>query len=97
MGDKKFLLVVYDITNDRRRTRVHNALLDFGTPVQYSVFECWVDEQEEMRLKRIVRRLTKPRADSVRYYRLCASCVANIEVLGPPDVTGEPPPALVVG
>jgi CRISPR-associated protein Cas2 len=40
MNNKQFVVVVYDISNDKRRTRLHNALLDYGTPVQYSVFEC---------------------------------------------------------
>lgn len=33
---RQFVLVVYDISDDRRRTRLHNTLLDYGTPVQYS-------------------------------------------------------------
>ena len=98
MGKRAFLLVVYDISNDRRRTKLHDALLDYGTPVQYSVFECWLDKKEQAQLKGVVRRIIRPkREDSVRYYHLCADCVADIEVLGGAEVTGEPPPALVVG
>lgn len=98
MAKKEFLLIVYDISNNRRRTKLHDALLDYGTPVQYSVFECWLDKGEQTRLKRTVRRIVRPKKeDSVRYYRLCAECVEKIEVLGGAEVTGEPPPALVVG
>ena len=32
--NKQFIVVVYDISVDRRRTKLHQALLDFGTPVQ---------------------------------------------------------------
>ncbi|MEM2889797.1 MAG: CRISPR-associated endonuclease Cas2 [Candidatus Hadarchaeum sp.] len=42
---KQLVLVVYDISNDKRRTKLHNVLLDYGTPVQYSVFECHLDEK----------------------------------------------------
>lgn len=76
---RRFVVVTYDIPNDRRRTRLHNALKDFGTPVQYSVFECLVNDEELKRMKRVVSRLIKPRLDSVRYYFLCHACQARIE------------------
>ena len=50
MQTNQFILVVYDISNDRRRTRLHNLLLDFGTPVQYSVFECLLSPKQEMKM-----------------------------------------------
>jgi CRISPR-associated protein Cas2 len=37
---KMFVVVAYDISDDPRRTKLHNTLKNFGTPVQYSVFEC---------------------------------------------------------
>ena len=50
MSDQ-FVLVVYDISNDRRRTKLHNLLLDYGSPVQYSVFECLLDEKRLKKMK----------------------------------------------
>ena len=98
MGKKTFLLVVYDISNDRRRGKLHQALRDFGAPVQYSVFECWLDEEEQAQLRRVIRRIVRPKkGDAVRFYFLCATCVDKIEVLGGVDVTGPAPPAWVVG
>ena len=35
-----FILVSYDIPNDKRRLKVMKAVQDYGTRVQYSVFEC---------------------------------------------------------
>ena len=32
-------VVVYDISDSRRRRRLHDQLLNYGTGVQYSVFE----------------------------------------------------------
>ena len=72
----------YDIRNDRRRTKLHTLLLDFGTPVQYSVFECLVDDEELGVMKKRVRRAIKPRLDHVRYYHLCAACQAKAEAIG---------------
>lgn len=76
---KHFLVVTYDMPDDRRRTRLHKRLQDFGTAVQYSVFECLVDDKELTRLKRSVNSIIKPRLDSVRYYYLCGACQGRIE------------------
>lgn len=77
-----FLVVSYDITDDRRRNRIHRALKGFGEGVQYSVFECIMGESEVTRMKTIVERLVKKGRDHVRYYRLCENCVSRIETLG---------------
>lgn len=93
---KQFVLVVYDISNDRRRTKLHNTLLDFGSPVQYSVFECLLDEKELARMKQATARVIKPKVDRVRYYFLCAGCVGKTEVTSGAEVLREEPAAIVV-
>lgn len=86
---KQFVLVVYDISDDKRRTRLHNRLKDFGQPVQYSVFECLLDKEGLTRMKKAVRRIIKPRLDRVRYYPLCGQCLAGVEVSSGPEVLHE--------
>lgn len=86
---KQFVVVVYDISNDRRRTRLHDTLLDYGTPVQYSVFECLLDEEGLQRLRRAVRRVIRPRVDRVRYYYLCQACLKKVEVTSGVEVLSE--------
>lgn len=76
---RHFVVVTYDIPSDRRRTKLYKALLNFGTPVQYSVFECLVSAEELDRLHRTVLRIVKPRLDHVRYYHLCTACRRRIE------------------
>jgi CRISPR-associated protein Cas2 len=90
MKDEHFVVVVYDISNDRRRTRLHKKLKDFGDPVQYSVFECALSTKQICEMKKIVKKVIKPRMDHIRYYYLCASCAQKIEVIGRKDVIGEP-------
>lgn len=64
------------------------ALEDYGTRVQYSVFECILTkrqmEQLQNRLKNHVGKL-----DSVRFYFINADDVNRIEVLGSGGVTRE--------
>jgi CRISPR-associated protein Cas2 len=92
----QFVVVVYDISNDRRRTKLHNKLLDFGTPVQYSVFECLLDAQGLERMKKAVMGVIRPRVDRVRFYYLCARCVRRTEVTSGKEVLSDEPDTVVV-
>lgn len=87
--DKQFIVVAYDISNDRRRTRLHKKLKDFGNPVQYSVFECLLDKEELDKMKAVVKKIIRPRLDHIRYYQLCASCQSKVEVVGRSEVSRE--------
>lgn len=42
-------LIAFDIRDDRRLRRVANTLLNYGIRVQYSVFECHI-EQDQMKI-----------------------------------------------
>jgi CRISPR-associated protein Cas2 len=79
-----------------RRTRLHNASLDYGTLVQYSVFECMLDRESLARMKKAVRRVIRPRADRVRFYYLCRECLARTQVTSGHEVLSEEAPTLVV-
>jgi len=85
----QFVVVAYDIPDDRRRERLHKALLDYGTPVQYSVFECLLDREQVSRMKWAVRRVIKPRLDHVRYYHLCAACQGRVETTAGQEVVKD--------
>ena len=76
---KHFVVVTYDIPSTKRRTKLHTLLKDYGTPVQYSVFECLVTPKELAHMQERVIGVIKPRLDDVRYYHLCAACQKRIE------------------
>ena len=82
-----FIVVSYDIVDDKRRTKVHKTLKNFGTPVQYSVFECQLDSPALERLQKRLKALIRPQEDSVRYYTLCEACLAKVKVAGRGEVT----------
>lgn len=84
------ILVSYDIPDDRRRTRLAHLLKDFGTRVQYSVFECRLTEEQTALLRSRLTALLKPEEDSVRLYRLCAECAAHVEIQGLGQPTEDP-------
>ena len=75
-------------SDDRKRNRVANILLDYGTRVQFSVFECNLDDKL---LKKMTSRVSKviSEDDSLRIYPLCAKCKATVEVFGLGKVTED--------
>jgi CRISPR-associated protein Cas2 len=82
------IVVAYDVTDDDRRERIARALLDFGTRVQKSVFECSLTARDLRRMRARVNALLSPGDDRVRYYTLCGACVRRIDGVPAP----APPP-----
>lgn len=77
-----FVLVSYDIPDDRRRVRVMKALQDFGAHVQYSVFECQLSAADYRRLRERLKKLINRREDNLRFYVLCEQDVKKRRVWG---------------
>ena len=85
-------IVAFDISNDRVRARVVKALLGRGQRVQKSVFELPdLRRAAYLRLRSELEGLVDPNTDSLRYYRVCASCADRIECygVGPGLVRGQ--------
>ena len=79
---KVFVVVSYDIPDDKRRTRVCKLLKNYGAHVQYSVFECHLKRRDYHDMRQRLQKLISPRQDNVRFYFLCQDDVARIEGLG---------------
>ncbi len=43
----QLVLIVYDISSDRRRNKMHKLLCQYGVPVQKSAFECRLERAEK--------------------------------------------------
>lgn len=90
-----FILISYDIANDKRRAKIAKALEGRGTRVQYSVFECELTRSQFAELKTRLQKLMAPQnsipkpKDSIRFYKLCESCLQQIEILGEGDVARD--------
>jgi len=85
-----FVVVSYDVPDDRRRTRVHALLKNFGTRVQFSVFECELEQNRLAELRTRLGKLVLPDQDSVRCYRLCKDCLQQTVIFGTRPLTTEP-------
>ena len=77
-----FIVVSYDIVDNRQRLRLAKVLTDYGRRVQKSVFECQLDDRQYLKMRKKIDKLINPEDDSIRYYFLCGACRRNIEVSG---------------
>lgn len=75
-------IIAYDLPNDRRRTKLHKMLRGFGAWTQFSLFECWLTDEQMVKLRVRLDRMINAEEDSVRIYPLCARCVARVETIG---------------
>ncbi len=76
------IVIVYDITDNKRRTKLHKFLKNYGIPTQYSVFECKIDQIELKKIKRYCKEHLNADEDSVRIYKICSRCMSNAVVQG---------------
>ena len=88
-NESMLYVVSYDVPDDRRRGRVHSALTSFGTWVQYSVFECFLDRKQRLLLEARLLKEIDSQEDTVRIYGLCGTCVSKVQVLGQGDTPRE--------
>lgn len=79
---RRYIVVAYDIADDRRRNRICNILSGYGRRVNYSVFECFLEPKNIQKLKSRIIRHCKKGEDIVLYYYLCRDCLEKIERIG---------------
>lgn len=77
-----YLVISYDIKDDKRRLNIHKVLKNYGLWVQYSVFECDLKKTEYLYLRHRLKQLLDDEEDSIRFYRLCETCKPKIERIG---------------
>ena len=83
MSGQRHVLVCYDSADDYRRHRLSRALLDCGTRIQESVFECLAEPALiEQMLERVRRLVVDCPDDRVCVVDLCANCERKVEVIG---------------
>lgn len=76
-------LVSYDISSDRRRNRIARKLENYGKRIQYSVFECDIDEKRFQQLYAEIAKECAGMTDgSVRFYYVCRNCMPKMRLIG---------------
>lgn len=83
-----FYIVSYDIPNNKTRNKIAKIMLDFGARVQYSVFECNMDDKLLEKMTQKISKLISDK-DSVRIYALCGKCDKLVKILGTGEVSKD--------
>ena len=76
------LVVAYDITANKRRTKIAKILEDYGSRVNFSVFECDIGKTQYEEMKKRIWKVVNPRRDCIIFYCLCGSCRQRREAIG---------------
>jgi len=84
-----FVMISYDVVDDKKRLKLMKFLKDYGDRVQKSVFECNLSSKTYETVKSGVEKIINKRKDRVRYYRICKGCAEKIEISGWGEVTEE--------
>lgn len=75
---KKFIVVAYDIAEDRKRSRVAKILEKHGQRANNSVFECMLTDAQEIKLREQIRKKIDESTDSVIFYPICVNCYSKM-------------------
>ena len=89
------VLVVYDIPDDKRRTKLATFLEGYGRRVQYSVFECFMNLAEMQQLHRALKRRIKSEEDNIRLYWITPDSLSRALTIGSPPPE-EPPDCYII-
>lgn len=77
-----FIVVAYDIADDKRRLRVMKLMKGYGEHVQESVFECNLEPRVFRKMVQHLKKEINDADDNVRLYHLCGADVERIQELG---------------
>ncbi len=77
-------LIAYDLSNNRRRTKLHKTLCGFGKWTQFSMFECFLNETEMVALRARIDQIIDRTKDNIRIYHICPNCQKKAETIGSP-------------
>ena len=76
-------IVTYDICDPKRLHHVFNAMRKYGEHLQLSVFECTLDDQQEVLLRTALRRIIHSSDDQVLFIRV-GNAATTITAIGRP-------------
>lgn len=67
---RRYVLVSYDISDQKRWRRVYKIVRGYGMHVQYSVFLCQLTDQDEAELKQLLLDVIHQSMDQVIFARI---------------------------
>ena len=94
------ILVTYDVNTEtkegrRRLRKVAEVCKNYGQRVQYSVFECRVNEMQYETFQTRLLKIMNKETDSIRFYRLRSPREKYVESFGVDDYTDFDQPLII--
>jgi CRISPR-associated protein Cas2 len=80
--DRQLCVLVYDVSDDRRRLKIAKRCESSADRVQRSVFEGYYSKAELVKVVDDIREIMEEVEDSLRIYRICGSCRTKIMIYG---------------
>lgn len=77
--DKLYILVIYDIIDNRKRNRLAKFLQGYGLRIQKSAFEAFLNKSLYQKLLREIKEFASPE-DSIRIYKIIGK--GQVTVMG---------------
>ena len=75
---KLFVLIIYDIVDNKRRVRFAKKMSGYGFRVQKSAFEALIEDRLFQKLQKEIPALINQQEDSVRIYRMTGYGEVNL-------------------
>lgn len=75
-----YCVVVYDIVDDNRRTRIARLFEPYGTRINRSVYECMFTKSQLEKLQNVIEGMVREE-DQVAIYPICIDCYARIRYI----------------
>ena len=88
-------VVIYDVSDDKRRKRVFNLLEGYGRRVQFSAFECLLNDRKFEELRVRLAKVVKMSDDSVRFYPISRHTLGQVVIWGETPLS-QPPSSVIV-
>lgn len=77
-ASKIFIVIAYDISDDKRRYRIVKTLKQYGVAINMSVYECMLTKSQLEKLMLRLERIIDLQTDKIVYYPLCIDCFSKI-------------------
>ena len=77
-SDRQFILIIYDIVDNKRRTKFAKLLEGYGKRVQKSAFEAMITENLYRKLLAEIPHLIDNTSDTVRVYKIRGNGEVNL-------------------
>ena len=86
---KKLVIIAYDVADDKNRSDLRDLLLECGTPINKSVFECQIHKRELLTIENKITSIIDNNEDTVAIYPLCNACSIKKVIIGKREAAGN--------